>query len=398
MTPWGKTMKKTTITAVPVLLLITVALAAADWPQHHGPQRNNISTETGLMKKWPEGGPPKLWTYSQCGRGYSGVTIADGMIFTAGDFDRREMVLALDMDGKLLWKQPNGQSWRRASPGSRATPTYSDGLLYHMNPTGRLAAYQATSGKTVWVIDLAEKFEAVAMRLFDYHRKLFDAVVRGERPPALSPEEIDVVLRTVFELSEDPEVQRVFKDFLRELNRIRTEVDVGISRLIRDMYEKNVMAFRSNEIWWKIIGGLGIVGSAMIGALLTPFSPTELRQSIETAVQILTEARERASKHGIAGLGSYSVEVLRELFGTPEAALTTIGYILAAVALYRLFARVGVPRWLRDIMVDLVQVDPLGIVLDLTPQGQAALRDPTALDGLVGPTVTPNSTPGQTRV
>ncbi len=39
-----------------------------------------------------------------------------------------------------------------------------------------------------------------------------------------------------------------------------------------------------------------------------------------------------------------------------------------------------------------------GIVLDLTPQGQAALRDPTALDGLVGPTVTPNSTPGQTRV
>jgi len=160
MTPWGKTMKKTSITAVPVLLLITVALAAADWPQHHGPQRNNISTETGLMKKWPEGGPPKLWTYSQCGRGYSGVTIADGMIFTAGDFDRREMVLALDMDGKLLWKQPNGQSWRRASPGSRATPTYSDGLLYHMNPTGRLAAYQATSGKTVWVIDLAEKFDA----------------------------------------------------------------------------------------------------------------------------------------------------------------------------------------------------------------------------------------------
>ncbi len=133
---------------------------AQDWPEHHGPGRTNISPERGLLKKWPEGGPTRLWTYSQCGRGYSGVTIADGMIFTAGDFAREQKILALDMDGNLLWEARNGDAWRGASPGSRATPTYSEGVLYHMNPKGRLAAYEAKTGKPIWTVDLKERFDA----------------------------------------------------------------------------------------------------------------------------------------------------------------------------------------------------------------------------------------------
>ncbi len=130
------------------------------WPDFHGPGRTNISLETGLLKKWPPDGPPLVWKYSDCGNGYSGVTIAEGMIFTAGDFDDAEMLLAVSMDGKLLWKSPNGEAWLRASPGSRATPTYSDGLLYHMGPTGRLAAFEARTGKEVWAVDLAARFDA----------------------------------------------------------------------------------------------------------------------------------------------------------------------------------------------------------------------------------------------
>jgi outer membrane protein assembly factor BamB len=150
-------------TAASVCAGLLRADAGADstsWPEFHGPGRTNISPDKGLLREWPEGGPRKLWTYSQCGRGYSGVAIAQGMIFTAGDFDREERVLALSIDGKLLWQQPNGQAWRRASPGSRATPTYSDGAVYHMNPTGRLAAYEATSGEPLWVVDLKAEFDA----------------------------------------------------------------------------------------------------------------------------------------------------------------------------------------------------------------------------------------------
>ena len=164
-------MKTKRITAAAAALLVAAfahapLLDAGDvggspnWPEFHGPGRTNISPDRGLLKQWPEGGPRLLWTYSQCGKGYSGVVIAEGMIFTAGDFGREEMLLALDMNGNLLWKSPNGDAWRGASPGSRATPIYSDGAVYHMNPGGRLAAYEARSGRQLWAVDLKSRFDA----------------------------------------------------------------------------------------------------------------------------------------------------------------------------------------------------------------------------------------------
>ena len=36
---------------------------------------------------------------------------------TSGDFDDAEMVLALSLDGKLLWKSPNGAAWLGAIRG-----------------------------------------------------------------------------------------------------------------------------------------------------------------------------------------------------------------------------------------------------------------------------------------
>ena len=129
------------------------------WPAFHGADRLNISAEKGLMKQWPEGGPKLLWTYDACGRGYSGVAIADGMIFTAGDFPEAEKVMALDMNGRLIWSTPNGKPWTRSCPGSRTTPTYDEGHVYQMTPLGRLASFEARTGKPVWAVDLAERFE-----------------------------------------------------------------------------------------------------------------------------------------------------------------------------------------------------------------------------------------------
>jgi hypothetical protein len=46
------------------LLTITVANTAteADWPQWRGPLRNGLSSETGLLKLWPEKGPAVTWS------------------------------------------------------------------------------------------------------------------------------------------------------------------------------------------------------------------------------------------------------------------------------------------------------------------------------------------------
>jgi outer membrane protein assembly factor BamB len=130
------------------------------WPEFRGVGRSGISEETGLMKRWPEGGPEVQWKFDGCGFGYSGVAIADGRIYTAGDFDDNEFVIALDPGGELLWKSPNGASWTGSTPGSRTTPTYDNGFVYHMNPTGRLAAFRADTGKEIWAVDLKQRFGA----------------------------------------------------------------------------------------------------------------------------------------------------------------------------------------------------------------------------------------------
>ena len=40
---------------------------ADDWPQWQGPDRSNVSKETGLMKTWPKDGPKLLWTFEKAG-------------------------------------------------------------------------------------------------------------------------------------------------------------------------------------------------------------------------------------------------------------------------------------------------------------------------------------------
>ena len=55
--------------------------AVADWPQWRGPDRNAISTETGLLKQWPENGPPLAWRIEDLGGGYSAPSIAAGRLY-----------------------------------------------------------------------------------------------------------------------------------------------------------------------------------------------------------------------------------------------------------------------------------------------------------------------------
>ena len=128
------------------------------WPQFHGPALDNLSTEKGLLKQWPEGGPKLAWKLSDCGAGYSGVAIADGRLYTVGDFADKESLFALDLGGKRLWTADNGRSWKGAMPGCRTTPTFDHGVLYQMNAAGRIGAWQADSGKEVWAVDLAARF------------------------------------------------------------------------------------------------------------------------------------------------------------------------------------------------------------------------------------------------
>jgi outer membrane protein assembly factor BamB len=112
---------------------------AAEWPQFHGPRRDNVSTETGLLKEWPPDGPKQLWTAQGIGAGFSSVAIAGGLIYTTGNVGADTLITALDLDGKTQWTAANGPADKHDHPGTRSTPTIDGARLYHENSNGGLA-------------------------------------------------------------------------------------------------------------------------------------------------------------------------------------------------------------------------------------------------------------------
>lgn len=137
-----------------------IASPEPDWPQWRGPRRDAVSTETGLLDAWPEGGPKLLWKVSGMGRGWCGPIITRGTMYIGGDVGQRLMIFAVDLDGKIKWQVPNGKAWKRAHPGSRASCAYSEGKLYQMNGYGRVVCLDAATGKQQWAVEVLKRFGA----------------------------------------------------------------------------------------------------------------------------------------------------------------------------------------------------------------------------------------------
>jgi len=132
--------------------------AMASWPRFHGPHGDNISTETGLLKQWPADGPKLAWAIRYIGDGYSGVTVDDGLIYTAGNVGGETTISALDLDGTSVWQAPNGKAWTGSYPGTRGTPTIDGGRVFHESPLGEVVCLDAKTGDEIWRINILERF------------------------------------------------------------------------------------------------------------------------------------------------------------------------------------------------------------------------------------------------
>ena len=138
------------------------AIAANDWPQWGGPRRNGCSPETGLLKQWPQQGPPLVWKTTGLGAGYSGVTLAGERVYTAGDKADANYVLALNRaDGTLVWSAKLGKAgapgWGGFA-GPRASVTIDGERLYAVGQYGELVCVQAADGKELWRQSYTEDF------------------------------------------------------------------------------------------------------------------------------------------------------------------------------------------------------------------------------------------------
>ncbi|MCH5374896.1 MAG: PQQ-like beta-propeller repeat protein [Planctomycetes bacterium] len=130
---------------------------ATDWPRWRGINLDGKSTETGLMKSWPEGGPPLLWQVEGLGTGYASVSVVGDRIYTMGRQRGSEHVMALRAaDGSPLWSTPLGPG--KNQRGSNCTPAVDGDMVYAISIEGDLICVRADTGQPVWSKNFARDF------------------------------------------------------------------------------------------------------------------------------------------------------------------------------------------------------------------------------------------------
>jgi outer membrane protein assembly factor BamB len=144
-----------------------------DWPQWQGPHRDSISPETGLLTKWPAGGPPLVWKTENLGLGYSTPVVAGGKIYGMGRRGNEEGIWALEeTTGKELWfvvlGSAPGPKDIGYNDGPRSSVAVDGERLYALTCNGDLGCVDAASQKIVWQTNFKKNLGGKMMSMWGF--------------------------------------------------------------------------------------------------------------------------------------------------------------------------------------------------------------------------------------
>lgn len=212
---WKRSILWSRAFAVATALCLTAPLAAenTDWAQFRGPDRDGISSETGLTTTWPEDGPKEVWRV-EIGEGFSAISVVGNRLYTmyaesppepeaveasdseaadgeaAAEGDEagaeaeakpagREYAAAFDATtGKEIWRTDVGEKLdNQFGNGPRATPTVDGDRLFVLSSFGTLYALATADGKELWKVDFTSEDLGSSRPYFGYSTS---ALVQGD--------------------------------------------------------------------------------------------------------------------------------------------------------------------------------------------------------------------------
>jgi outer membrane protein assembly factor BamB len=150
-------MKRKTI--ITILFLFSIMVNSQTLSQWRGSGRTGIYPDSGLMVRWPEGGPSLLWSAEGIGKGFTTAVSNGDLVFVTGLKRQSDYLTALDRTGKILWQTDIGAAWNGSFPESRCTPTIDGELVYTLSGKGIISCVNAKDGKIIWLFDGVKKFD-----------------------------------------------------------------------------------------------------------------------------------------------------------------------------------------------------------------------------------------------
>ena len=160
------------------------SLSVSDSPNYLGINRDGVSPEKGLLRKWPEKGPKELWRVP-IRLGWSCPVVAgEDLVLTSSNYvsfaqragEAFEKVLCLNaMTGKRKWETEYkigsyGGGWLQGNP--RSTPVIKDDAVYTLGVNGHLTRFERKTGKILWQYDAGKEVcsvaELIKMNVYGY--------------------------------------------------------------------------------------------------------------------------------------------------------------------------------------------------------------------------------------
>jgi len=158
--------RKSALRLAIALAVVTSGIGAAepseDWPQFLGPDRNNISKETGLLERWSTNGPTQLWEKA-IGKGYGAPSVRDGLLVLHHRVGGDEVVEAMDAaTGKTKWQHKDPCYFKDPfgyNNGPRCTPLLTSTACFALGAEGKLTCLALNDGRVIWQRDARKDWE-----------------------------------------------------------------------------------------------------------------------------------------------------------------------------------------------------------------------------------------------
>ena len=142
-----------------IVALGTLTVHAENWHQFAGVNRDAKSGETGLIEKWPDGGPETMWTVDM-GVGFGApVVYGDKVYVVDREKGKSDILRCLDLEsGKEQWRYAWEAKGGLPFPGSRAQPLVEGKYLYAIGARGDLYCFNRKTHTPVWNLDILEEY------------------------------------------------------------------------------------------------------------------------------------------------------------------------------------------------------------------------------------------------
>ncbi|MEK7834369.1 MAG: PQQ-binding-like beta-propeller repeat protein, partial [Acidobacteriota bacterium] len=138
-----------------------------NWREWGGPQRNFLTTVSGLFKagseKWMATPPKKLWE-RPLGDGYSAVAVEGAVLYTGYRNGGNDVFTALDANtGNTLWEYAYAAPFKNdysegVGPGPYAMPQIIGDRVVTASGIGQIHSLNKADGKPVWSLDLYKNY------------------------------------------------------------------------------------------------------------------------------------------------------------------------------------------------------------------------------------------------